>query len=91
MSLFSVSAGSAEQAVTENAGTARSGTNNRVQTRRVAINPHLRAARRIAKKMRRLPDRSAAETQAGLAICAQLKAFLADGEPFSSESRPAPH
>ena len=48
--------------------------------RKVVINPHLAAARRIAKKMRRLPDRSEAETRAGLAICAQLKAYLADGQ-----------
>jgi hypothetical protein len=46
--------------------------------RRIVVNPHLLAARRLARKMRRLPDRSAAETRAGLAICRQLKAYLLD-------------
>ena len=44
--------------------------------KRVMINPHLLAARRIARKMRQLPSRSDAETRAGLAICAELKAFI---------------
>lgn len=46
--------------------------------RPIVVNPHLLAARRLARKMRRLPDRSAAETRAGLAICRQLKAYLLD-------------
>ena len=56
------------------------------------INPHLLAARRIAKRMRRLPDRSDAETRAGLAICAQLKGFLADeaGPNANRSDRDAP-
>lgn len=46
--------------------------------RRIIVNPHLLAARRLARKMRRLPDRSVEETRAGLAICRQLKAYLLD-------------
>ena len=53
-------------------------------SRTIMINPHLLAARRIAKRMRRLPEHSDAETRAGLAICAQLKAFLADGSEETS-------
>ena len=56
----------------------------RAGSRTVLINPHLLAARRIAKRMRRLPEHSDAETRAGLAICAQLKAFLAEGNEESS-------
>jgi hypothetical protein len=60
----------------------RPGDASRGQAKKmVMINPHLLAARRIAKRMRRLPDRSDAETRAGLAICARLKAFLAEGLP----------
>jgi hypothetical protein len=55
------------------------------------INPHLLAARRIAKKMRRLPDRSEAETRAGLAICAQLKAYLAEAEEAASSGQTPRH
>jgi hypothetical protein len=58
------------------------------KSRTLVINPHLLAARRIAKRMRRLPERSDAETRAGLAICAQLKAFLAD-ETDSTLNSPA--
>ncbi len=46
--------------------------------RRVLVNPHLLAARRLARKMRQLPDHSVEETRAGLAICRQLKAYLQD-------------
>jgi hypothetical protein len=39
---------------------------------------HLRAARRLAREIRRLPDRSPAQTRIGLSICAHLQALLAD-------------
>jgi hypothetical protein len=51
-------------------------------SRRVVVNPHLLAARRIAKKMHQIRDRET-ETRAGLAICAQLKAYLADDSTHS--------
>ncbi len=69
----------ADSAPTKRGGSQRTLGNRQSQSRTLVINPHLLAARRIAKRMRRLPDRSDAETRAGLAICAQLKAFLADG------------
>ncbi|MEZ5560750.1 MAG: hypothetical protein R3E86_19660 [Pseudomonadales bacterium] len=37
---------------------------------------HLEAARRLAKRMRRYPDRSPQQTRAGLAICRHLQALL---------------
>lgn len=43
------------------------------------LNPHLLAARRLAKAIGRLPERSPEETRTGLAICRELKAFLGDG------------
>ena len=46
-------------------------------------NPHLLAARRLARQMRRFPEHSVEETRAGLAICRQLKAFLRE-EPHRS-------
>ncbi len=58
---------------------------------RYSINPHLRAARRLARKMRKLPDHSAEQTQAGLAICQQLKAFLRDGVADSDSDSLKPH
>ena len=57
-----------------------------VAARTIMVNPHLLAARRIARRMRRLKDREA-ETQAGLAICAQLKAYLQDDLSSSPDSR----
>ena len=64
---------------------------DQVQARTVMINPHLLAARRIARKMRRLPDRSEAETRAGLAICARLKAYLAEAEEAASRDQTPRH
>lgn len=54
------------------------------------INPHLLAARRLARKMRKLPDHSPEQTRAGLAICEQLKAFLRDGitDPDGATRKP---
>jgi len=52
--------------------------------RRQLVNPHLLAARRLARMMRQLPDHSVEETRAGLAICRQLKAYIQDepgGQP----------
>lgn len=57
-----------------------------VAARTIVVNPHLLAARRIARRMRRLKDRDA-ETQAGLAICAQLKAYLQDAPSQPPDSR----
>jgi DNA-binding transcriptional LysR family regulator len=39
---------------------------------------HLRAARRLSRAIRRLPDGSAEQTRTGLAICAHLRALLAE-------------
>ena len=51
-----------------------------------SANPHLLAARRLARRMRKLTDHSWEETQAGLAICRQLKAYLQD-PPTGHEAR----
>lgn len=59
--------------------------------RRKLLNPHLLAARRLARKMRQLPDHSAEETQAGLAICRQLKAYLQEEPGAQSESAETPN
>jgi hypothetical protein len=58
--------------------------------RRKLLNPHLLAARRLAKKMRQLPDHSAEETRAGLAICRQLKAYLQE-EPGAHTGTETPN
>jgi len=41
---------------------------------------HLAAARRLAKRMARLPDRSPEQTRAGVQICRHLVAMLKDSE-----------
>jgi len=41
---------------------------------------HLAAARRLSNRMARLPDRSAAQTRAGVQICRHLVAMLKDVE-----------
>ena len=46
---------------------------------------HLAAARRLSKRMARLPDRSAEQTRAGVQICRHLVAVLKDIE---AEQRP---
>jgi len=53
---------------------------------------HLRAAWRLSRAMRRLPDRSPEQTRAGLAICHHLQALLgaADEGVARRESPPAP-
>jgi hypothetical protein len=48
---------------------------------------HLRAAQRLARRMRRLKDRSPEQTQVGLAICEQLKAYLRSSEKSSAGPR----
>ncbi len=78
LSLFANAEESSAQLLQRPVNTNRAQVRTRAQSRKVMINPHLLAARRIAKKMRRLPDHSEAETRAGLAICAQLKAYLSD-------------
>jgi hypothetical protein len=46
---------------------------------------HLYAARRLARSISRLPERSPEQTRAGLAICAHLKALLTEAETASRE------
>ena len=41
-----------------------------------SLNPHLSAARRLSRVVRRLPDHSAEQTRAGQAICRHLIALL---------------
>ncbi len=41
---------------------------------------HLQAARRLSRTIRRFPDRSPQQTQAGIAICRHLRALLAESE-----------
>ena len=45
---------------------------------RAEISPHLLAARRLSRQIRRLPDHSPQGTATGLAICRALKAYLED-------------
>lgn len=45
---------------------------------RLRVNPHLLAAKKLARRMRRFPTHSPEEIQAGLAICRRLRAYLAD-------------
>lgn len=52
--------------------------NGRLSGNRVVVNPHLLAARRLARRMGQFPDHSAEQTRAGLTICRQLKAYLKD-------------
>jgi hypothetical protein len=47
---------------------------------RASADRHLRAARRLARAIRRLPDRSDEQTRTGLAICAHLRALLAEAD-----------
>jgi len=42
---------------------------------------HLQAAMRLSRAMRRLPQHSRAETEAGIAICRHLQALLAESPP----------
>jgi len=48
--------------------------------RRKPINPHLAAARRLSKDIRRLPDGSQEQTLTGRAICQHLRALLRETE-----------
>ena len=57
-----------------------------VNPRNLAVNPHLQAARRLSRKIRRLPDHSLEQTQAGLAIFQHLRALLRD-----TPEQPPPH
>jgi hypothetical protein len=91
MSLFPTASGEAKRAGTGHQSLGNPAPSGRVHSRTVLINPHLLAARRIAKRMRRLPDRSEAETRAGLAICAQLKAYLADATDIPSNEQSPRH
>ena len=50
----------------------------RLVGRRMVDDPNLLAAWRLSKQIRRLREHSPEETQAGLAICRALKAYLDD-------------
>ena len=43
--------------------------------------PHLIAARRLSRRIRRLPDHSEEQTRTGLAICQHLRLLLAEETP----------
>ena len=62
-------------------GSARANLNRelqraRVQRRRRPVNPHLAAARKLSKDIRRLRDGSQEQTLTGRAICQHLRALL---------------
>jgi len=57
----------------------------RSERRRQPVNPHLRAARKLSKDMRRLADRSVEQTLTGRAICQHLRALLREGESQTTE------
>ena len=48
--------------------------------RRRPVNPHLAAARKLSKDIRRLPDGSQEQTLTGRAICQHLRALLRETE-----------
>lgn len=48
--------------------------------RRTPVNPHLAAARKLSKDIRRLPDGSQEQTLTGRAICQHLRALLRETE-----------
>ena len=50
------------------------------QQRRRPVNPHLAAARKLSKDIRRLPDGSEEQTLTGRAICQHLRALLQEAE-----------
>ncbi|MFU8814101.1 MAG: hypothetical protein ACNA7W_02070 [Pseudomonadales bacterium] len=75
--LLSEGAGQVEPADVRREPTA---SRRRSNDQRAAGDRHLRAAWRLARAMRRLPDRSTEQTRAGLAICAHLRAALAEAE-----------
>lgn len=50
-----------------------------VSTAKGSANRHLAAARRLSRSIRRMKRRSSEETAVGLAICAELKAYLGEG------------
>ncbi len=51
-----------------------------VQRRRKPVNPHLAAARKLSKDIRRLRDGSQEQTLTGRAICQHLRALLQESE-----------
>ena len=52
----------------------------RLQRRRRPVNPHLAAARKLSKDIRRLRDGSQEQTLTGRAICQHLRALLQESE-----------
>ena len=48
------------------------------------VNPHLAAARRLSRQIRRLPDHSEAQTRAGQAICQHLQLLLRESESLTT-------
>ena len=54
-----------------------------------SLSPHLRAARRLSRVVRKLPDYSDEQTRAGQAICRHLIALLAEPvrEPIDSNRK----
>ncbi len=66
-------------------GSARANLNRelqraRLQRRRRPVNPHLAAARKLSKDIRRLRDGSQEQTLTGRAICQHLRALLQEAE-----------
>ena len=58
----------------------------RVVPKRRPLNRHLRAARRLSGILRKLPDHSEEQTQAGQAICRHLIALLEEVDPGATRS-----
>jgi len=57
---------------------------------RTDINPHLVAARRLSRKIKKLPDHSEVQTRTGQAICQHLRLMLSEmpeAEPTARASR----
>ncbi len=63
-----------------------------VQRRRKPVNPHLAAARKLSKDIRRLADGSQEQTLTGRAICQHLRALLQETESREAEiCKPSSH
>ncbi len=61
---------------------------NRSVNRNRSVNPHLRAARRLSRAVRKLPDYSEEQTRAGQAICRHLIALLEETAQEPTGSTP---
>ncbi len=60
----------------------------RNRNRNRPVNRHLRAARRLSRAVRKLPDYSEEQTRAGQAICRHLLALLEEAAEQPSDSTP---